>query len=58
MAANPEKVRLAIDNAIKNSDELKPGNYISVSVGKEGFLFFGKKKDPGNRRAKCPGSRS
>jgi TATA-box binding protein (TBP) (component of TFIID and TFIIIB) len=44
MAANAEKVKMKIDNAIKNSDQVKEGNYISVKVLKTGFLFFGSKK--------------
>jgi osmotically-inducible protein OsmY len=40
MAASAKKVRDDIDNAIKNSDEVKPGNYITVKVEKSGM--FGK----------------
>ena len=40
MAASAQKVRDAIDNAIKNSDEIKPGNYVTVKVEKQGL--FGK----------------
>jgi osmotically-inducible protein OsmY len=40
MAASAKKVRDDIDNAIKNSDEVKPGNYVTVKVEKQGM--FGK----------------
>ena len=40
MALSPAKARDAIDNAIKGSDEIKPGNYITVKVEKQGL--FGK----------------
>ncbi len=40
MASAAQKVRDAIDNAIKASDEIKPGNYITVKVEKQGL--FGK----------------
>lgn len=40
MAASAKKVRDDIDNAIKNSDEVKPGNYVTVKVEKSGM--FGK----------------
>ena len=40
MAASAQKVRDAIDNALKASDEIKPGNYITVKVDKKGL--FGK----------------
>jgi osmotically-inducible protein OsmY len=38
--ASAAKVRDAIDNAIKASDEVREGNYITVSVEKKG-LFGG-----------------
>jgi len=40
MAASAQKVRDAIDNAIKDSSEIKPGNYITPKVEKQGL--FGK----------------
>lgn len=40
MAASAQKVRDAVDNAIKGSSEIKPGNYITVKVEKKGL--FGK----------------
>lgn len=40
MAANIKKVRDDIDNAIKGSDQVKPGNYVTVKVEKQGL--FGK----------------
>ena len=44
MAANPSKIRDAIDQAIRGSNEIREGNYITVSVEKTGFLFFGSSK--------------
>lgn len=38
MAGNIQKVRDDIDNAIKNSTEIKPGNYITVKVEKQGLF--------------------
>lgn len=52
MAANPKKVRDAIDQAIRSSNEIREGNYISVSVEKTGFLFFGSTKIVLTGRAK------
>lgn len=40
MAGSIQKTRDAIDNAIKGSDEIKPGNYITVKTEKQGL--FGK----------------
>ena len=40
MAGSAQKARDQVDNAIKNSDEIKPGNYITVKVEKAGI--FGK----------------
>jgi osmotically-inducible protein OsmY len=40
MAASAQKVRDAIDNAVKASTEIKPGNYVTVKVEKKGL--FGK----------------
>lgn len=40
MALSPQKARDAVDNAIKGSSEIKPGNYITVKVEKQGL--FGK----------------
>jgi hypothetical protein len=40
MAASAKKVRDDIDNAIKGSDQVKPGNYVTVKVEKPGL--FGK----------------
>jgi osmotically-inducible protein OsmY len=42
MAGSPNKIKDKVYSTIKNSTELKPGNYVSVSVEKTGFLFFGK----------------
>jgi osmotically-inducible protein OsmY len=39
--ASAAKVRDAIDNALKASEEIKEGNYITVSVEKKGVLGFG-----------------
>ena len=39
--ASAAKVRDAIDNAIKASDQVKEGNYITVSVEKKGMLGLG-----------------
>jgi TATA-box binding protein (TBP) (component of TFIID and TFIIIB) len=44
MAAKPSKVRDAIDQAIRSSNEVREGNYVSVGVEKTGFLFFGSSK--------------
>lgn len=38
--ASAQKARDAVDNAIKASDEIRPGNYINVAVEKTGL--FGK----------------
>lgn len=40
MAASMQKTRDAIDNAIKGSTEIKPGNYVTVKSEKQGL--FGK----------------
>ena len=40
MAGSIQKARDAIDNAIKGSSEIKPGNYITVKTDKQGL--FGK----------------
>lgn len=40
MAVSAQKARDAVDNAIKNSTEIKPGNYVTVKVEKQGL--FGK----------------
>lgn len=40
MALSAAKARDAIDNAIKASDQIGPGNYITVKVEKQGL--FGK----------------
>lgn len=40
MAANIKKVRDDVDNAIKGSDQVKPGNYVTVKIEKQGM--FGK----------------
>jgi hypothetical protein len=40
MAASIKKVRDDIDNAIKGSDQVKPGNYVTVKIEKQGL--FGK----------------
>ena len=40
MAVSAQKARDAIDNAIKGSSEIRPGNYITVKVEKKGL--FGK----------------
>jgi osmotically-inducible protein OsmY len=40
MAASIQKIRDAIDNAVKGSTEIKPGNYVTVKVEKKGL--FGK----------------
>jgi osmotically-inducible protein OsmY len=40
MAGSAQKARDAVDNAIKNSSDIKPGNYITVKVEKQGL--FGK----------------
>jgi len=40
MAGSMQKTRDAIDNAIKNSSEIGPGNYVTVKVEKQGL--FGK----------------
>jgi osmotically-inducible protein OsmY len=40
MAASAQKVRDVIDNALKMSDEIGPGNYITPKVEKQGL--FGK----------------
>lgn len=40
MAASAQKTRDAIDNAVKGSSEIKPGNYVTVKVEKKGL--FGK----------------
>jgi len=44
MAANPKKVRDAIEQAIRSSSEIREGNYVTVSVEKTGFLMFGSSK--------------
>lgn len=40
MAGSIQKTRDAIDNAIKGSSEIKPGNYVTVKSEKQGL--FGK----------------
>ncbi|MFW5743172.1 MAG: hypothetical protein ACOC6J_07285 [Spirochaetota bacterium] len=40
MAGSIQKTRDAIDNAIKGSTEIKPGNYVTVKSEKQGL--FGK----------------
>lgn len=40
MAGSIQKTRDAIDNAIKGSAEIKPGNYVTVKSEKQGL--FGK----------------
>lgn len=40
MAGSIQKVRDTIDNAIKGSNEIKPGNYVTVKTDKQGL--FGK----------------
>lgn len=40
MAGSIQKTRDAIDNAIKGSTEIKPGNYVTVKSEKKGL--FGK----------------
>lgn len=40
MAGSIQKTRDAIDNAIKGSTDIKPGNYITVKTEKQGL--FGK----------------
>jgi osmotically-inducible protein OsmY len=40
MALSAAKARDAIDNAIKASDDIGPGNYVTVKVEKQGI--FGK----------------
>jgi hypothetical protein len=40
MALSAPKARDAIENAIRNSDEIKEGNYVTVKVEKQGI--FGK----------------
>jgi osmotically-inducible protein OsmY len=44
MASANEKLRLKIQQAIQNSSEVPEGNYVTVGLEKEGFLFFGKSK--------------
>ncbi|TFH04314.1 MAG: hypothetical protein E4H09_03795 [Spirochaetales bacterium] len=38
MAASPQKVCDAIDNALKASNEIKPGNYVTVKLEKKGLF--------------------
>lgn len=44
MAGSVNKLKDKVYWAIKNSNELKAGNYVTVTVEKTGFLFFGKPK--------------
>lgn len=44
MATSPNKAKDKVYWAIKNATEIKEGNYVSVSVEKSGFLFFGSSK--------------
>ena len=44
MAASAQKAKDKVYWAIKNSTELKEGNYVSVAIEKTGFLFFGSSK--------------
>jgi TATA-box binding protein (TBP) (component of TFIID and TFIIIB) len=44
MAQSAQKVKDKVYWAIKNSNEIKEGNYVSVAVEKSGFLFFGSSK--------------
>ena len=40
MAISPQKARDAVDNALKSSTEVRPGNYVTIKVEKKGL--FGK----------------
>lgn len=44
MAGSAQKVKDKVYGAIKSSTEIKEGNYVTVSVEKSGFLFFGSSK--------------
>ncbi len=51
MPASAEKIRKAIYDAITGSSDIKPGNYVSVTIKNTGFLMFGKKQIELNGRA-------